>query len=353
MHIVNWRRILLILVLFAPASLFAATCATTIHTIHADLTEHTNSIDHHYRWANLHWLEKNFGTPSTRVSSKGAIYFWRCDGSNFLSVDSDTANKTMLVSGQYSDDSGAGVFSVEVNSGFVGVHSNSYREVMAASHTPMPPSALNPITAPVPVPVAAVPPASMRAAPVSAQPMAPALSATVAARAMAPVPESKMQNLTVQDFKNWFNIDIQSQNQLSDVALQKTQDYYSKLRTCTPGNYTYPIFNADPMLHGKQGTALFFLSNSTIAGMKHGRCVVNTISNLPQHLQHTRCAFTPATLKYFTADNAKLTLEHNMQHSSHLQANMRAIKHECSSDFKAPRAELTTHGDSTSLLNKS
>lgn len=46
-----------------------------------------------------------------------------------------------------------------------------------------------------------------------------------------------------QDFKTWFNIDVNPSDQLAIGSTTSTlrKDFYSKLYSCTPGVYKYPI----------------------------------------------------------------------------------------------------------------
>jgi len=351
MLIVNWRRIVIILFLLTPTLSLATPCSSTIHTIHRDLTDHPDATS--YRWASMRWLVKNFGTPSIQHSTSGNHYYWRCDASNFLNINADPAHRGMLVAGQYSDENGAGVFSVDVNAQLVvpaggistPITSHSYREVMREANKTIP-SSMDETKPYAPKSIAAgtMNPAATNMPPPTPKVMpAPKIVNAVVTPVAKPEPLLTGVQNSAQDFKNWFNADVQTQDQLGDVALKKIQDYYEKLRTCTPGNYTYPVFNVELALRGGALPPLFFLSNSTIVGMKHNKCMVTTISNLPRHLQHTRCAFAESALKYFTADEAKITLQRAMRHEGGTEPSIRAIKRDCTSDYKSPRAELTTH----------
>lgn len=239
------------------SAIFAASCDNITTQIHKDINMYSDTIkNQHLPWMNLVWLQKTLGSGSKLITDYQIHYRWNCANTDaWLDAAVDNNNHVMNISGQYSTADSAGNFSADLS------------------------QSQQPVTQPAKT-VATV-----------KQPLV--------------VTQPKDDNAGIQqsqaDFKEWFNANLQNNNEIMNYALQSITHYFTELRHCTPGTYKYAISN----MHKDKLQPAYFLAMSTIQGIDHDVCAVDYAVKLNNRVQLTKCKFSEGSLSWFTDENAK------------------------------------------------
>jgi hypothetical protein len=131
-----------------------------------------------------------------------------------------------------------------------------------------------------------------------------------------------------QQFKEWFNTDIQSDEQLGNYAMKLIADYYAKQKNCVAGTYKYPVLSVLAGHRDNEGKLepMFYLGEAKIHGMQDGKCAVDISVGYNDKTQFTKCNYSTASLNYYTPEKAELAIENRVGYND---SAFPTIKKEC------------------------
>ena len=114
------RRILLMgLTLLSSSLVHASLCSSLANQIYADKSRYSATIaNKQLPWMNLRWLKIQLGAAEVEeISPMQTQYKWVCpeETDTYVAVITDNNGNVTEVSGTYSNDEGAGMFSINVN----------------------------------------------------------------------------------------------------------------------------------------------------------------------------------------------------------------------------------------------
>lgn len=106
----------------------------------------------------------------------------------------------------------------------------------------------------------------------------------------------RMNNSSVTDYNNHYYTNFTNPKDIQQNMVKQVNAYYAALRTCTPGNYTYTMYDMSETSYRYQ--------KATIRGFVQGQCVVEIREDnidVPDVAKpYTTCNYAPDRLKSFT-----------------------------------------------------
>lgn len=135
---------------------------------------------------------------------------------------------------------------------------------------------------------------------------------------------------SMQHFKEWFNLNAENSDQLTEMAAVLIAKYYNQLRQCLTGVYKYPVPN---ILFGwrinNRVEPKYFLATATIAGIKNERCQVETIISMHHEFAKTRCDYSQSSLNLFTDARARNEANNNISYKKNELSKIQQMSQEC------------------------
>ncbi|MDR3491510.1 MAG: hypothetical protein P4M12_05610 [Gammaproteobacteria bacterium] len=360
-----------LLICIIPAMSQAASCNSVVSQIKNDIQKYNTSIDKQTMpWMKMPWLLKALQevTPNT-VSEDKHDYRWQCpeNNENYLSVQSDNDGNVLSVQGEYKSETFSAMLTPKISKPSTVttvttvIPETSKPEAITAEEKIIPatskPTTITTETKIIPVapkpkilitekkviPVISKPKivkTVTQVIPVTSKPKTVMIGKKEISK-RAPTPYSRFGNLeknqseeekqmeqmmvpivkhTEEQFKTWFNASFKTDNQslgqqvvlLQKVSLQKTIDFFAKLRACTPGTYNVPAEHKvlpAVNINGK-AQSLYYLTKATISGYQDKKCIVKTSTVLSDDVnRNSTCHLTPDSLQFYTEKNAKIGLK--------------------------------------------
>lgn len=134
----------------------------------------------------------------------------------------------------------------------------------------------------------------------------------------------------IKTFKIWFNLSIQSSDQLIDSAAIIIANYYEKLRLCQPGTYQYPEPN---IFFGwrinNKIEPKYFLARAKIVGKQNNYCVVDLTITKNNNVTHSECRYSSQALALFTYQRARKAARNNLSYRGNEMSRFQRTKEEC------------------------
>lgn len=101
----------------APIMASAASCQSVMNNINADINQYGDTLkDQSLPWMKLSWLTQTLGEVAKKeTTDTGTTYEWRCESdAGYLIANADATGKLQTLRGQYSSDTGSGLFSANI-----------------------------------------------------------------------------------------------------------------------------------------------------------------------------------------------------------------------------------------------
>lgn len=106
----------------------------------------------------------------------------------------------------------------------------------------------------------------------------------------------RQTDTAVQEYNNHYFTNFSNTTEIQQDMISKINAYYSNLRTCTPGNYHYSMYDMSESPYQYQ--------TATIRGYNQGECVVEIREDnqdvIDEKKPYTTCNISPQKLQSFT-----------------------------------------------------
>jgi hypothetical protein len=283
------------LLILSSSSFAASSCVDTINKISSEINNASPTLDEKSVWRSLSTLQSALKSKPRKkiISEDQTEYRWACssrDQNNFLIALTDKNNALLNVSGHTDTANGEAAFARDitpVTNGSAPINNNPPAVDTNTTMTSDVKPSINTTT---------VDNSSNSNLASSTD------QAKVTVVADTPNPAQLQQKQAVSSFNKWFGLNVKDENQLNELSTNKIIAYFSKLRTCTPGTYLYPIFNINGGFTGEDPDTvpLFLLGTSIISASSNGICAVKSMVQLKDRTSETDCSYSQSTLDLYT-----------------------------------------------------
>lgn len=106
------------------------------------------------------------------------------------------------------------------------------------------------------------------------------------------------ESTMLSSYNKHYQTQLTTQDQLNAAMTEKVQQFYSSVRSCQPGAYTYP----------KMLLVDIVFPVTEIAGMQNGKCALTTTFQVEKTQIKVQCLLSPQTLALYTNDQAQKDL---------------------------------------------
>jgi hypothetical protein len=120
--------------------------------------------------------------------------------------------------------------------------------------------------------------------------------------------------------------------ELQTLAIQDVTVYYQKLQKCTPGTYQYPLpfILGGKLISDNVVAPFFYFMTTKITGLSpDNKCVVESKAVIGADNGAVNCAFSPATLAFFTPQQAAADADFQVNLTPYAADQTRKFMREC------------------------
>jgi hypothetical protein len=136
---------------------------------------------------------------------------------------------------------------------------------------------------------------------------------------------------TLQMINTQLHANVQTATEMQTFVLKTVANYYTNLRSCTPGVYIYarPFILGGHLISDTEIAPFFYLVSTKIMGMTDNKCVIETSAKIGKNTGSMTCKYSLQDLALFTDTKAAMDATYPSNFDVNQVAQTKALLKSC------------------------